>query len=77
MTSQNSLTYVGGALLAGVIGAIVALALHGTITGQSAMTAIVVIIGIAGGAISHASGVAAGAKAADPAAGTVTPAAKP
>ncbi len=66
MTSNTTLTICGSVLLAGVLGAVVALALHGTIPGSQAVTIIVAVIGIAGGAFSHAAGVSAGAKAAGP-----------
>jgi len=67
MTSGANPTAVvlsGAALLAAIIGLIGALAWHSTITGANAMEAIIAIIGIAGGAIAHASGVNAGASAA-------------
>ncbi len=66
----------GTVIIGGVVAAIVAMAWHGTIAGSDAMVAITAIIGIGGGAISHASGVSAGATAAatgTAAAGTTTP----
>jgi len=62
--NPNAVIFSGAALLAAIIGLIGALAWHGTITGPNAMEAIIAIIGIAGGAIAHASGVNAGASAA-------------
>lgn len=73
MSSNTTLTVCGTALLAAVLGAVVALALHGTIAGAEAVTVITAVVGIAGGVIAHATGVAAGAKAASPPA----PVAKP
>jgi mannose/fructose/N-acetylgalactosamine-specific phosphotransferase system component IIC len=52
------------ALLLGVLGGIFFLAYHGTVTGGEAMTIVVAIVGIAGGAFSVHSGVNAGSKAA-------------
>ncbi len=54
----------GTLLLLGVIGAIVTLALHGTVAGAEAMVAITAIIGIGGGAFAVHAGVSAGANAA-------------
>ena len=74
MTTSSTATIIGGAaILIAVLGAIVALALHGTVTGSEAMVAITAIVGIAGGAFSVHAGVTAGAKAANT---TPPPAAK-
>lgn len=54
----------GFLLLVGVIAAIVVLALHGTITGTQAMTALMAIITLGGGAFAVHAGVSAGSKAA-------------
>ena len=54
----------GAALLAGILGAVVAMAIHGTITGGDALATIGGIVTLAGGIISHALGVTAGTKAA-------------
>lgn len=65
MTANSTVTQIcGSAILLGVLGAIVALALKGTVTGSDAMVAITAIIGIAGGAFAVHAGVSAGAKAA-------------
>ncbi len=62
--SSSPVTQISGAvLLLGVLGAIVALALHGTVTGSDAMVAITAIV----------AGVTAGAKAAAPPADTSKP----
>lgn len=63
----------GTILLLGVIGSILALALHGTVTGSDAMVAITAIIGIAGGAFAVHSGVNAGSAAANTTPGPVDP----
>lgn len=62
--NPNTLVICGAALLAAILGSVVALALHGTITGGEALTTIGGIVALAGGIISHALGVTAGAKAA-------------
>ena len=49
MSSNTTLTVCGTALLAAVLGAVVALALHGTIAGAEAVTVITAVVGIAGG----------------------------
>jgi hypothetical protein len=66
MTGANPTTLVicGAALLTAVLGSIVALALHSTITGGEAITAIGGIVTLAGGIIAHALGVSAGTTAA-------------
>lgn len=63
MTSSNVLAVVGGVLLAALVGSVVAMALHGTITGTDALTFLGGIVAIASGIISHALGVSAGASA--------------
>lgn len=54
----------GTLLLLGVLGAITAMAIQGTVAGSDAMVAITAIIGIAGGAFAVHAGVNAGANAA-------------
>ena len=73
MSSSPVTQISGAAILLGVLGAIVALALHGTVSGSDAMVAITAIVGIAGGAFSVHAGVTAGAKAAAPPADTSKP----
>ncbi len=75
MTSNTTLTICGTALLAALAGSVVALALHGTIAGGDALAFLGGIVTLAGGIISHALGVSAGAKAATST--NATPAAKP
>lgn len=58
-------TVSGTLLLLGVLAAITAMAIHGTVTGSDAMVAITAIIGIAGGAFAVHAGVNAGANAAN------------
>lgn len=69
MSSSTTLTICGTALLAGLAGAVVALALHGTIAGGDALAFLGGIVTLAGGIIAHALGVSAGATAAS---GTTT-----
>lgn len=63
--SPNVLVACGTTILLAVVGAIVALALKGTVSGSDAMVAITAIIGIAGGAFAVHAGVNAGANAAN------------
>lgn len=72
MSGNNVVVICGTALLTGVLGAIVALALHGTIPGGDALTALGGVITLAGGIIAHALGVSAGAKAATTPSATLT-----
>lgn len=57
-------TIAGTIILVGVLAAITAMAIVGTVTGSDAMVAITAIIGIAGGAFAVHAGVSAGANAA-------------
>lgn len=62
---SSSVQIIAGTLiLLGVLAAITAMAINGTVTGSDAMVAITAIIGIAGGAFAVHAGVNAGANAA-------------
>lgn len=62
----------GTVILVAVLASIVALAFHGTITGDVAMAGIGGIITLGGGAFAMHAGVSAGAKAAGPTPPTAT-----
>lgn len=64
MTPDNVRLVCGTVLLVSVLASIVALALHGTVTGIEAMAAIGTIITLGGGAFAVHVGVTAGARAA-------------
>ena len=65
MSGNSTIAQICGALLLlAVLGSVVALAFRHIIQGSDAIVLITAIVGIAGGAASHASGVNAGANAA-------------
>lgn len=74
MPSGNTLVYCGAGLLGALIGSVLALALHGTVSGTDALGYFAGITALASGIVSHALGVSAGAKAAST---PTPPAAKP
>lgn len=64
MSGNTILTVIGGVLLVALIAVVGALAFHGTISGTDALGFFAGIVALASGIISHALGVASGAKAA-------------
>ena len=74
MTTSNVTLGVIGAVLVALIGAVGALALHGTITGDDALTVLGPLVALIAGAAAHAFGVQAGSTAAVTGVASVTPA---
>ena len=76
MTSSNVSTIVGGIIAISLIGAVIAMALHGTISGTEAIAFLGGFVTLASGILGHALGVTAGAAAASSGATTPPAAAK-
>ena len=64
MTTSNVTLGVIGAVLVALIAAVMALALHGTITGNDALAFLGPLVALIAGAAAHAFGVSAGTNAA-------------